>query len=458
VRACDGDGASCGLVVDLYELTMAESYLAEGMESEPATFSLFTRSLPPGWGFLLAAGLGGALAALERLSFAEDDLAYLESTCIFDGRFLDHLRGVRFRGTVRAMQEGTAFFADEPVLEVDAALLEAQLVETAVLNAIQFASLAASKAARCVEAADGRTLVDFAMRRTHGVDAALTVARSAWIAGFDATSDVLAGKRLGIPIAGTVAHSHVQSFADELDAFRAFARAFPERCMLLVDTYDTGEGLRRAAIVGRELAARGVALRGVRLDSGDLAEASRQARRVLDDAGLVSTTVFASGGLDEREIARLVSAGAPIDGFGVGSRLGTSADAPYLDMAYKLVSAGGRPTLKLSAGKATWPGAKQVFRRSGEPSRTSDEIALAGEDADGREPLLRTVMRDGRRTDAGREPLAAARERTARQRRLLPSALRSLDAEPVVVSHSAALQALRDEVAGTAGARAERTR
>jgi nicotinate phosphoribosyltransferase len=442
-----GGGAPSALLVDLYELTMAQSYLAEGMHEVSATFSLFTRRLPRGWGYLLAAGLDDVLAFLEGLRFGEDDLDYLERTGRFDPRFLDHLRGVRFRGSVRAMPEGTPFLAHEPVLEVTAPLLEAQIVESVVLNQVHLQSLIASKAARCVEAAPGRLLVDFALRRAHGTDAALKVARCAYLAGFAATSNVLAGRLYGIPIAGTMAHSYVEAFPDEIEAFRAFARSFPDACILLIDTYDTVEGARRAAVVGRELAAAGHTLRGVRLDSGDLAALAPRVRAILDEAGLRDVTLFASGGLDEYALARLVAAGTPIDGFGVGSSLGVVADAPVLDMAYKIVACDGRPTLKLSEGKATWPGAKQVFRPAPGDLARPDVLGLAEEDPpEGAEPLLVTVMEGGRRTR--REGLEDARRRAAARRARLAPERRALDATPGEAIPSDRLVALRDAVAG----------
>lgn len=429
-----------GLLVDLYELTMAQSYLAEGMHEVPATFSLYTRKLPAGWGYLVAAGLDDALTYLETLAFSDADLAYLEETGIFSLVFLGHLRDFRFRGDVRAMPEGTLFFADEPVLEVHGPLLQAQLVETVVLNELHFQSLVAGKAARTVDVAQGRTLVDFGLRRTHRADAGMRAARSSYLAGFDATSNVLAGKEYGIPIAGTMAHSYVEAFEHELDAFRAFAHSFPDRSILLVDTYDTVEGVRRAAAIGRELAERGHVLQGIRLDSGDLGELARLARAILDEAGLTGTTVFASGGLDEHEVAALLGAGAPIDGFGVGTRMGTSADAPFLDMAYKLVEVEGRPTLKLSEAKATLPGPKQVWRVADGAGYTGDLVGEAGEELPG-ETLLEPVMVEGRRI--AQPSLEAARRRCAEQRERLHERHRLLDALPYEVRLSERLESLR---------------
>jgi nicotinate phosphoribosyltransferase len=428
------------LFVDLYELTMGESYLREGIADTPATFELFCRTLPPGWGYLLAAGIDEALAFLDRLSFDRGELDFLAGTGLFGDAFLERLAGLRFTGEVRAMREGTVFFAGEPVLEIAAPLLEAQLVESAVLAHVHVQSLIAGKAARCVDAARGRTLSEFGLRRGHGAEAALRVARSGYLAGFDSTSDVLAGRRYGIPLAGTMAHSYVESFADETAAFRAFTRSYPDGATLLVDTYDTARGAERAAQVGVELAAQGGRLGGVRIDSGDLAGLATAARRTLDAAGLPDATIFASGNLDEHEIARLVAAGAPIDGFGVGSRLAVSADAPYLDAVYKLVELDGRPVLKLSPGKATQPGSKQVWRRVEDGRFAGDVVCLRGEEPPANaEPLLEPPAAGG--------SLAAARERAAAQRAALPTAHRRLDAEPYPVEIGAGLAALRDEVA-----------
>jgi nicotinate phosphoribosyltransferase len=440
-----GDGRSA-LLTDLYQLTMAQSYFAEGIHGKRATFSLFVRTLPRSWGYLVAAGLDDVLAYLETFAFTEDEIARLKGTGLFTDAFLDHLAAVRFTGDVRAMPEGTLFFPDEPVLEVTGTLLQTQLVETMVLNEVHFQSLVAAKAARCVDVAGGRTLVDFSLRRTHRAAAGMRVARSSFLAGFDSTSNVLAGTEYGIPIAGTMAHSYVESFPDELEAFRAYAREYPDRSILLVDTYDTVEGARRAATVGRELAAAGHRLVGVRLDSGDLPRLAFAVRAVLDEAGLEDAIIFATGGLDERDVGELLAAGAPIDAFGVGSRLGTAADSPYLDMAYKLVVLDGRPTLKLSATKATSPGAKQVWRLCADGRYALDVVGLDGEDEpEGGQPLLVEVMERGRRCWI--DSLATARERCAAQRALLPQQHRRLDAERYEVDASQALLELREAAA-----------
>jgi nicotinate phosphoribosyltransferase len=440
---------SSPLLVDLYELTMAESYLAEGLADCTATFQLTCRRLPRGWGYLVAAGLEGVLDFLEGLRFGPDDIQYLESTGRFTVPLLEHLAALRFTGGVRAVSEGTIVFPDEPLVEVTGPVIEAQLAETAVLNHVHFQTIIASKAARCVEAADGRTLVDFGLRRTHGLEAGLLVARASWLAGFAATSNVLAGRRYGIPIAGTMAHSYVECFETEIEAFEAYVRSYPDGGTLLVDTYDTLEGTRRAALVARRLEERGGRLAAIRLDSGDLLELSLRSRALLDEAGLDAVQIFASGGLDEHEIVRLVERGAPIDAFGVGSRLGVAADAPYLDMAYKLSAFDGRPTLKLSTGKLTLPGTKQVWRRSHEGVSVRDVLALEDEPpVPGAEPLLHTVMRDG--ATVTRATLADGRERAVRSRSALPPELRALDAAGIAPSLSTGVTELRDRAIATA--------
>jgi nicotinate phosphoribosyltransferase len=440
--------ARSALLLDLYQLTMAQSYFDEGMEGL-ATFSLFVRHLPTDRGYLVAAGLEDVLDYLESFAFVPDELDYLRSTGLFSDRLLEQLRTLHFSGAVRALPEGTIFFPDEPILEVTAPIIEAQLVETVIINEIQLQTMIASKAARCVTVAGGRRLVDFALRRTQGPETGLKVARASYLAGFDATSNVLAGQRYGIPVAGTMAHSYVQAFGEEIDAFRAYARAYPEAAVLLLDTYDTTEGARRAAVVGQELAERGHRLRGVRLDSGDFVVLSRAVRTILDEAGLRDTIVFASGNLDEYAVERLMAAGAPIDGFGVGTRMGVSADAPYLELAYKLVSYAGRATLKLSADKATRPGPKQIWR-SYAPSGDivqADWLALADEPGPGEgKPLLVEVMQGGRRTTAP-DPLDRIREHSLANLAALPPGTRSLrDPDSFPVYLSPALQTLEREL------------
>jgi nicotinate phosphoribosyltransferase len=429
-----------GLLTDLYELNMAASYLRRSMTGT-ATFSLFVRALPPGRGFLVAAGLADCLRFLEDFSFTEDDLGYMRQAQGYREDTLRAFAGLRFTGEVWAVPEGRVVFAGEPILEVTAPVAEAQLAETVLLNHVTFQTAVATKAARCVLAAGGAQLVDFAFRRTQGIDASLAVARASAIAGFAATSNVAAARRYGLAAAGTMAHSFVEAFGDEEQAFAAFAEDFPGKTTFLVDTYDTGRGVRAAIEVTRRLRLPGPV--GVRLDSGDLAELARLARTLLDQAGLRDARIFASGSLDEYAIARLAASGAPIDAYGVGTKMGVSADAPYLDSAYKLVAYAGRPVMKLSAGKTSAPGAKQVYRgRDGDVLALRDEPALSGHHA-----LLQPVMRHGRPL-ADPEPLTAIQRRCRTDLASLPQAARALqDPRPVPVRISDQLHSLQDRTA-----------
>lgn len=406
---------------DLYEVTMAMSYLREGMTA-PATFSLFVRDLPPGRGFLVAAGLESALDHLSGFSVGPEDVDAFASALGRPPRDLEPFLGLEFTGRVRAVPEGRVVLAGEPLMEVTAPLPQAQLVETYVLNLISHQTAVASKAARCVLAAAGRPVVDFSLRRTHGPQAGFQAARLGALAGFAGTSNVAAATALGIPAVGTMAHSYVEAFASEDEAFRAFARSHPGPVTLLVDTYDTEEGVRVAARVLQDLD-RGPGC-AVRLDSGDLADLAARARTILDGAGLPDVRIVASGGLDEYAVDDLVRSGAPIDTYAVGTRVGVSADAPYLDSAYKMVEYDGRPVMKLSSAKVTAPGPKQVFRRPG----CADVIALADErpPADG-VALLETVMENGRRT-AARPTLDECRARCAADLDALPFAARRIRA------------------------------
>jgi nicotinate phosphoribosyltransferase len=430
------------LLTDLYQLTMLQAYLDEDMQHE-ATFELFVRRLPPARNFLVAAGLEQALQFLETLAFTDDEVAWVERQGSFKPRLLDHLRALRFTGDVHAMPEGTVFFADEPILRVTAPLPLAQLVESRLLNIVHFQTLIASKAARVVLAAPGKLLVDFGMRRAHGAEAALFAARAAYLAGFDGTATAEAARLYGLPAFGTMAHSFVQAHVAEADAFVAFARSRPQRPTLLVDTYDPLRACERVVELVPRLAAEGIEVGGIRLDSGDIAAQAKAARAMFDAAGLTGLRIFASGNLDEWRVAELLAAGAPIDGFGVGTALDTSSDAPALDAVYKLQSYAGVARRKRSAGKATWPGVKQVVRRfDADGCIACDCVQLADEPVDGR-PLLAPVMRGGRRVAAA-PTLADARRHCAAQLRTLPERLRSL--EPVSdgyrVEVSAGLQAL----------------
>lgn len=389
---------SLALLIDLYELTMAASYFEHQM-FEPATFSLFIRNYPPSRRYFISAGLVEVLSYLEDLKFTPEDLKYLEETGLFKSDFLSYLEKFSFRGDVCAIPEGRLFFVNEPLLEIRAPLIEAQIVETFVINAMNFQSMIATKASRCVHAAWPRGLVDFSLRRTHGTDAGLKVARASFIGGFIGTSNVLAGKIYRIPIFGTMAHSFITSFENEIDAFRAFAHTFPENTVLLVDTYDTISGAKIAAEVGKEMAREGKKLKGVRLDSGDMARLSREVKNMLRKAGLEKATIFASGGFDEYKIKKVLDQGGDIDSFGVGTKMGVSADAPYFDMAYKMVQYAGRPVLKLSPGKTTLASGKQVFRFTTSKGKLRrDVIGLRDDNLRGGEPLLKKVMSKGKIT------------------------------------------------------------
>lgn len=417
------DDENVALFVDLYELTMAQAYWRDGMVGR-AVFSLYCRKLPECRNFFLACGLDDALRFLENFHFSDAAIDYLRTLPGFTHEFLNWLRGFRFTGDVWALPEGTPFFANEPILEIEAPIIEAQLAETFVMNQVHFQTVVASKAARVVHAAAGRPVVDFGMRRMHGTDAALKAARAFYVAGVVSTSDVLAGHLYGIPVAGTMAHSFIQAFDDELDAFLAFARAFPTTT-LLVDTYDTLEGVRRVVALAQELGDE-FRVSAVRLDSGDLAALAFASREILDAAGLHHVRIFASGGLDEYEIARIVESGAPIDAFGVGTRMGVPPDAPALDIAYKLTEYDSRGRIKLSPGKPILPGRKQVFRVEEGGRAVGDVIARRDEAIPGR-ALLVQVMESGRRLPAGRATLDEARARAAEELARLPDHVRGLD-------------------------------
>lgn len=436
------DEMATALVTDLYQLTMAASYLQRGMTA-PATFSLFVRNLPPTRGFLVAAGLEDCLEFLEEFHFDPSDLDYL-ATLGLPREVLRAFASLRFTGDVWAVPEGRVVLANEPLLEVTAPLPEAQLVETLLLNKVTFQTAVASKAARCVLAAQGRLeLVDFGLRRTQGVDAGMAAARSSAMVGFAATSNVEAARRYGLLASGTMAHSYVEAFPDEIDAFRAFAADFPDRATFLVDTYDTLTGVRRAITVIKESGLESRA--AVRLDSGDLSTLAFGTRQLLDEAGLKQVRIVVSGNLDEHRVADLVRRGAPVDVAGVGTRMGVSADAPYLDTAYKLVAYDGRPVAKLSAAKATYPGAKQVFRQDG----IVDTLALRNESpGGGATPVLERVMAAGRHLGLD-EGLDAARARyRADSDALPPSARRLQDPVPPVVAISVPLADLTEQVQG----------
>jgi nicotinate phosphoribosyltransferase len=421
---------SSPLLTDLYELTMLQAYYERGM-TDPAVFELFVRKLPPKRDFLVAAGLEQALDFIEGMRFGEEELVWIRTCGHFKPAFADRLAKLRFTGDVHALPEGTILFPNEPLLRVTAPLPEAQLLETRILNLMHFQTAIASKAARSRLAAGAKGLIDFGLRRAHGAEAGLLAARASYLAGFDGTSTALAGARFGIPVFGTMAHSFVQAHDVEADAFAHFAAAFPEKAVLLIDTYDTVEGARIAVRATPEL-------KGVRLDSGDLDDLSRKVRQILDANGAKSALIFASGNLDEDAVGRLVAAGAPIDSFGVGTAMTTSADQPYLDAVYKLQEYAGRPRRKRSTGKATWPGRKQVYRRyTVEGSFLGDTVTLET-DALPADPLIVPVMRGGRRLP--QPSLEESRKHCLRQLARLPKAF------PYPVEISPALRAAADAV------------
>jgi nicotinate phosphoribosyltransferase len=415
--------SNAALFTDLYELNMLQSYFDEGM-NDVAVFDLFIRRLPPNRNYLVACGLEHVLHYLESLVFPDEAVEYLRSIKHFSSAFLESLRQLHFTGDVYAVPEGTLIYANEPLIEIVAPLPQAQLIETFVMNQIQLATMAASKASRVVHAAGDRSVVDFGARRMHGADAGIKEPRAFYIAGVDSTSNVLAGQIWGIPVSGTMAHSYVLAFDNEMDAFRQFARAYPA-AILLIDTYGVEQGLENVIQLAKELGSE-FRSSGVRLDSGDLAKHARDVRGKLDAAGLQQVKIFASSSLEEYEIQRLVSAGAPIDGFGVGTHLGTSSDAPFLDSAYKLTEYAGKPKMKLSESKATLPGRKQIFRERVAGQAIRDVVALMGEKAVAGDPLLVKVMENGRRTRPS-EHLEVSRRRCRAELDALPEELLSLE-------------------------------
>jgi nicotinate phosphoribosyltransferase len=421
------------LFTDFYELTMCASYF-DNQNFQPATFDLFVRRLPENRSYFLFAGLEQALIYLENVKFSEEQLGYLKRLGFKRG-FLAYLRDFRFTGEVWAVPEGTVAFPNEPLIRVSAPIIEAQLVETFLLNTINLQTMIATKASRVVHAAKGKSVIEFGLRREPGVDAGMKVARSSYIAGCQGTSNVLAGQTYGIPVFGTMAHSFIMSYPKEIDAFRAFAKTFPDKSTLLIDTYDVISGAEKAAIVAKELEAQGFRLGGVRLDSGDLAEDSKKVRKILNDQGLSYVKVFASGDLDEFKIHELLASGAQIDSFGVGTKMGTSADRPYLDVIYKLcetMTAEGKlsPIMKLSKDKITLPGKKQVYRvKSKIGYLEKDVIALASEKIKG-EPLLVKVMEKGKLT-YNLPSLDEIRTSAAQNLKELPDGYKALSNAPI---------------------------
>jgi nicotinate phosphoribosyltransferase len=437
--------ASSALLTDLYQLTMLQAYYEQRME-ETAVFEVFIRNLPEQRGFFLAAGLQQAVDYLEQLRVTPDELEWLASSGRFSGDFLDYLGQLRFTGDVLAMSEGTVFFPPEPMLRVVAPLPQAQLVESRLLNLLHFQTMIASKAARAVLAAQGKGLIDFGFRRAHGAEAGVLAARAAYLAGLTGSATVAAGLAFGIPIYGTMAHSFIQAHDDELEAFEDFAYAQPDNVILLIDTYNTEAAARKLVNLASRLRQEGIPIKGVRIDSGDLADQARKVRRILDEGGLTQVRILASGNLDELTIQALVTNGAPIDDFAIGTRLVTSTDAPYLDCVYKLQEYGGVARRKRSEGKATWPGRKQVYRRFGANGRMAGDVLTVEDNPQEGEALLQPCLVAGKRVSPA-PPLSALRQRAADQLAQLPEHLRQLRVDPPYpVTIAPALQQLAQEV------------
>jgi nicotinate phosphoribosyltransferase len=424
----EANAPASALLTDLYQLTMLQGYFDQGMEGT-AVFEFFVRKLPAQRNFLIAAGLEQALTFLEKVKFSSEELEYVSSHGEFRPAFVNYLEQLRFTGDVHAMAEGTVFFANEPILRITAPIAEAQLVESRLINLMHFQTLIASKAARSVLMAPAKLLVDFGLRRAHGAEAGLLAARASYLAGFAGSATVLAAPLYGIPIFGTMAHSFVQSHDDETTAFEHFARSLPRNVILLIDTYDTEAAAEKVVQLAPKLARDGIRIKGVRLDSGDLADHAFKVRRILDDGGLKEATIFASGSVDEYVLARLQERNAPIDGYGIGTHMDTSADAPYLDCAYKLVEYAGRARRKRSEGKVLWPGRKQVYRSYDNDERmTEDILTIEGDPLNG-EALIQPVMQAGQRL-APAVPLIESRARALRGLKSLPEALKKLEQAP----------------------------
>jgi len=437
------------LLTDLYQLNMMAAYLEHGL-TETAVFELFVRKLPSRRGFLMAAGLEQALQFLETVSFKSEDLKKIRGLGQFSESFLAYLRSFRFTGDVGAMPEGTIFFPDEPILRVTAPLPEAQFVETRLVNLLHFQTVVASKAARMVLAAPKKSLIDYGFRRAHGAEAGLLAARASYIAGFSGTATVAAGLEFSIPIYGTMAHSFIQAHDDETLAFEHFAHSHPQGLVLLIDTYDTEQAARRVVALAPRLAAQGITVAGVRIDSGDLGEHARRVRRILDDGGLRTVKIIASGGLDEDALLALSRAGAPIDSYGVGTSLTTASDAPALDCAYKLQEYAGTARRKRSEGKATWPGRKQVWRRYDVSGRLAGDLVSLADDQQNGDALLHQVMRGGRRLPNGLD-LTTTRNHAQDQLARLPEPLARLEPNHYPVEIGTRLRDLAAEVDRRAG-------
>lgn len=434
------------LLTDLYEITMLQVYFSRDM-NQTASFEFFVRHLPKERNFLIAAGLAQVVDYLTELRFDKDDIAWLHESGKFDPGFVESLQDLRFTGDVDALPEGTVFFADEPVLRVTAPLREAQFVESRVMNLLHYQTLVASKAARSVIAAQGRRLVDFGLRRAHGAEAAVLSARASYLAGFDGTATTVAAPLFGIPVFGTMAHSFIQVHDHETDAFAAFAHAFPDNTTLLIDTYDTEAAAHQVVRLARALRkSDGIGIKAVRIDSGDLDLLARRVRKILDAGGCSEIGIFASNNLDEYAVQALVAAGAPINAFGIGTRMNISSDAPYLDCAYKLVEYAGQPRRKRSLGKATWPGCKALLRHNDEHGLTMGDTLTLQHDCAPGQSLLQPVLRDGKLV-APLPSIEEIRVFARSQMASLPRALCALTAAPPYpVTISDALRELARQV------------
>ncbi len=433
------------LLTDLYQLTMLQGYMEQGME-DTAVFEFFSRKMPPQRGFYIAAGLEQLVDFLEQGRFTPDELEWVEKSGRFSKSFVEYLERWRFAGDLHAMPEGTVFFINEPIARITAPLPQAQLVETRLINLLQYQTLAASKSARCVLAASGKPLIDFGLRRAHGAEAGLLAARASYLAGFAGSATVLAEPFFGVPVFGTMAHSFIQAHTVEVDAFEHFAQAQPDNVILLIDTYNTEEGAKKVVALAPRLQEMGISIKGVRLDSGDLADHAIKVRKILDEGGLNDVQITASGNIDEYAIQAMVAAQAPIDFLAVGTKMTASADVPYLDCAYKLQEYAGRACRKKSEGKATWPGPKQVYRQYDQQERIAFDVLTTSDDPQEGEPLIHKVMEAGKRVGS---PIAltSSRELAATQLTHLPEALRQLcEGATVEVQVSQALRSLAEAV------------
>ncbi|MDX1411536.1 MAG: nicotinate phosphoribosyltransferase [Nitrospirales bacterium] len=433
------------LLTDLYQLTMLQGYMEQGME-ETAVFEFFVRKMPKQRGFFMAAGLEQLVEFLEGVHFTPSELDWIDKSGLFSKSFVDYLGRLSFSGDLHAMPEGTVFFTNEPIARVTAPLPQAQLVETRLINLLQFQTLVASKAARSVLVGEGKTLVDFGLRRAHGAEAGLLAARASYLAGFAGSATVLAEPLFGVPVFGTMAHSFIQAHSVETLAFEHFAQAQPNNVILLIDTYDTEEGARKVVGLAPRLKEKGITVKGVRLDSGDLTDHAFKVRRILDEGGLHNAQITASGNLDEYAIQAMVAAKAPIDLLAVGTKMTVSADVPYLDCAYKLQEYAGRACRKKSEGKATWPGRKQVFRQFNQDGRIDFDVLTTADDQQEGEALIQPVMESGKRIGSPRT-LTQSREHARLQMTRLPEPLRQLrEGATVEVKVSPALHDLATTV------------